>query len=102
MGTIRIEEYVSIGGQGAVDGAPVANLSAMVAETTNPATSSSPETITLHPDTRFIVVISPEKHRVSVKDATAATLYTIPPVEPMYGAYAVNKDDRTLAYRTDA
>jgi hypothetical protein len=102
MGTIRIEEYASIGGQGAVDGSPVANLSGLIRTTVDATTSGTAETLTLHQDTRFIVVTAAEIHRISVKDATAATQYAVIPVDPAQMAFAINKSDRTLAYRTDA
>lgn len=101
MGTITIEQYTTAGGRGAVDGAPVVNLSTCIKTTVDSTTSTTPESITLHPDTNFIVVSAEEDHCVSLKDST---------VEDKYGLiragrekdYAVNGADRTLYYRLNA
>jgi len=101
MGTIRIEEYHTVGGPGAVDGSPVANLSTSLVTTVDATTSTSAESITLHPDTRYIIVTAPEAHRVSLKDSAVTDQYGF--ITAGSGKdYAVNKADRTLYYRLDA
>lgn len=101
MGTITITEYTSIGGAGAVDGAPVANLSGSITTTTDATTSTTAESITLNADTRFVRIVGVEKHRVSVKDSTAASNYDT--VEAgIKEDFAINQSDRTLYYRLDA
>lgn len=101
MATITIIELNSVGGQGAIDGSPVINLSSVIKTTVDATTSTSVENITLDPDTRFVVCLGDAAHRVSVKDSTVADRYTTldssRPVEA-----AVNKSDRTLYYRSEA
>ena len=101
MGTITIEEYASIGGQGAVDGSPVANLSGCIKTTVDATTSTSAENITLDPNTRYVVISSVEKHRASVKDSSVTDRYGEIPANGTRD-YAVNETDKTLYYRLDA
>lgn len=101
MGTITIIEYSSIGGPGATDGSPVANLSTALKTTTDSTTSTSSENITLQPDTRYISVYGAELHRVSLKDSTVADRYALVTAGNVLD-FAVNKSDRTLYYRADA
>lgn len=101
MGTITITELNSIGGQGAVDGSPVINLSAIVKTTVDVTTTTSPESITLDTDTRFVIITAEELHRVSVKDSTVADKYLTVDLGATRDL-AVQKQDRTLYYRLDA
>lgn len=101
MGTITIIEYSSVGGSGAFDGSPVENISCALKTTVDATTSTSPESITLQPDTRYVVVKAVELHRVSVKDSTVADQYaTIE--EAGRSDFSVNKSDRTFYYKLDA
>lgn len=101
MGTIRIEEYTTVGGAGAVDGAPVANLSAYLATTVDATTSTTAESVTLNPDTRFVTVSAVEDHRVTVKSTDGSAQYGFIPAGQTRD-YAINKNDRTLYYKADA
>lgn len=101
MGTITITELNSIGGQGAVAGAPVANLSSVIKTTVDSTTSTTAESITLDTDTRFVIISADEAHRVSVKDSNVTDRY-IPVSADIPTDAAVNDGDRTLYYRTDA
>lgn len=101
MATIKIIELSSTGGQGAVDGAPVINLSSIIKTTVDASTSTSVENITLDPDTRFVVCLGDAEHRVSVKDSTVADRYATLDTGRSLDA-AVNKADRILYYRSES
>ena len=101
MGSITIVELNSIGGQGAVDGSPVANLSAVIKTTTDATTTTTAENITLDPNTRYVVITADALHRVSVKDS-AVTDRFITVSSSVQSDFAINESDRTLYYRTDA
>jgi hypothetical protein len=100
MGTIVIEELTTLGGQGAIDGAPVPNLKSYLATTADASTSTSAENITLNANTRFIRVHGVENHRVAINDSTAAAAYGFVPAGTTQD-YAV-KGGETLYYRLDA
>lgn len=101
MATIQIVELNSIGGPGAIDGSPVINLSGVIKITEDESTSGTAETITLDPETRYIVVTGNASHRLSVKSSDASARYVLTPSTGSI-ELAVNEKDRTLAYRTDA
>ena len=101
MGTITIVELTAVGGPGAVDGSPVANLSTVLTTTVDSSTSTSPESITLDPATRYVRVSAVEDHRVSVNDSLVTTIYDTVSAGGKED-FAINKDDRTLYYRADA
>jgi len=101
MGTITIVEYAAVGGQGAVDGSPVRNLSTALKTTVDATTSATPESVTLQDATRYVTVSAAELHRVSVKDNTVADRYETV-TSSTHADFAINQGDRTLYYRTDA
>lgn len=101
MGTIVIEEYTTAGGPGAVNGAPVVNLSTLLKTTVDSTTSTSAENVTLNQDTRFISVHAAEDHRVSVLNSDATDQYCLVAADGLRD-FAVNKNNRTLYYRADA
>jgi hypothetical protein len=101
MGTITIVELNSVGGQGAVDGSPVINLSAVIKTTVDSTTSTTAESITLDPDTRYVIITADSLHRLSVKTSDVTSRY-ITVSDAGAVDLAVNKSDRTLYYRTDA
>ena len=101
MGTIRITEYTTVGGQGAVGDAPAVNLSTSLVTTVDATTSTTAESLTLNPDTRFITVHGVEDHRISLKNATVTDQYEFIGAAVKEG-FPVNKEDRTLYYRLDA
>lgn len=101
MATITIIELNSVGGQGAVEGSPVINLSSIIKTTVDATTTTSVENITLDPNTRFVVCIGNAAHRVSVKDSTVADRYATLDLNTPLDA-AVNPADRTLYYRSES
>ncbi len=101
MGTIRIEEYANIGGQGAVDGSPFSNLSACLKTTVDATTSTTAESITLNKDTKYVAVSAVEIHRVSVKSSDGSDKYGVILANGKE-IFAVNAGDRTLYYKADA
>lgn len=101
MGTITITELSSVGGQGAVDGSPVVNISAVIKTTVDSTTSATAESMTLDPNTRYVIVKTDADHRLSVKSTEATDQYLIVS-SGVSGDFAVNAADRTLYYRTDA
>lgn len=78
MGTIRIEQYGSVGSAANRD-APVPDLNTLLVTTKDATTSTSAESITLALGTRAICVYAVEDHRVCLTTDTSASLYaTIP------------------------
>ncbi len=74
MGTIRIEEYGSVGTAANRD-APVPDLHSILATTVDATTTTTAESVTLNKDTRVVSVHAVEAHRVVCNSNTTATLY---------------------------
>ena len=97
MGTITIEEYDYVGGEGEND-APVPKLKG-IKRTQDVSTSTTAENITLQPQTSVIRVVADADHRIAITDTTAATDYAT--VGTTARDYGVDGGD-TLYYRSDA
>lgn len=74
MGTIRIEEYGSVGSNANRD-APVPDLNTVLATTVDATTSTTAESITLNRDTRVVSVYAVEDHRIVCNSDTTGTVY---------------------------
>lgn len=95
MGTITIEEYAYIGGEGEKT-APVPKLNAMT-RTQDATTSATPESLRLQESTSVIRVVCDADHRISITDTTSATNYAT--VGTTFVDFGVNGGD-TIYYRT--
>lgn len=100
MAKITIEEYSSIGGNGAVDGAPVPNLKALITTTVDDTTSAAAESIVLDQNTEFVSILCDADHRLSYGTDTTATTYATV-TAGAFRDFAVDGGD-TIHYRTDA
>lgn len=101
MGTIVITEYTTIGGKGAIDGAPVINAQTVVAMTRDATTSTTAKSVTLNKDTRFVNIYAAEGHRVAMGDTTGDSEQFIFCPATARVDLAVNGGE-TLYYRLDA
>jgi hypothetical protein len=97
MGTITIEEYDYVGGEGEVD-APVPKLKGMK-RTQDTGTSATAGSVTLDKNTSVIRVVGDVDHRVSIEDnvADAGNYATVGTTAVDFG---VDGGD-TLYYRTN-
>jgi hypothetical protein len=99
MGTIRIEQYNSVGSAANRD-APVPDLHSVLATTVDATTSTSAETITLNPNTRVVSVYATEAHRVVCNSDTTGTVYAFVAAGERRD-FGVQQGD-ALWYRADA
>lgn len=102
MGTIVITEYTTLGGKGAVDGAPVINAQTTVAMTRDATTSTTAENVTLNKDTRFVNIYAVEDHRVAMGSDTTGDsgIFIFCPAAGRTDLAV--KGGETLYYRLDA
>jgi len=99
MGTIRIEQYSSLGSDANRD-APVADLRSILVTTVDSTTSTSAESVVLNKDCKAVVVYGAEAHRVSVGTDTTGSVYGFVAAETSrdFGV----PQGATLYYRADA
>lgn len=102
MGTIVITEYTTVGGKGAVDGAPVVHANTLTATTRDATTSTTAESVALNKDTRFVQLYAVEDHRIAMTSDTtgdSGNFLFVPATGKL--DIAVNEGG-TLYYRADA
>ncbi len=98
MGTIVIEQYIR-SGSGAQPESPIAKLDQSIKRTGDATTSSTPETVVLHDDTKIVSIYAVEAHRISIGGDTTTNYATINAAERR--EFGVDGGE-TLSYRTDA
>lgn len=98
MGTITIEEYDYVGGEGETN-APVPKLKGMK-RTPDASTTTTAESITLQPQTSVIRVVADADHRISI-DNNVADSGDYATVGTTALDFGVDGGD-TLYYRSDA
>ena len=98
MGTIVIEEYLYVGGEGETD-APIPYLKGMK-RTVDATTTTAAESITLQANTSAIRVSADVDHRISIDNnvADSGDYATVGLTERDYGV----DGGETLYYRSDA
>lgn len=95
MGTITIEEYEYVGGEGETD-APVPKLKGMK-RTQDASTTASVESHTLQKQTSVVRIVCDADHRVSITDTDCSDDYAT--VGTTVRDYGVDGGD-TIYYRT--
>jgi len=99
MGTLTIIELTGIGGQGAVGGSPVIDLSSIGKTTKIDGTSATAAALALQPNTRYVVLRGVDvDHDISVKSDDLSERYI--PVGTTGAEFAVQPSDKQLYYKT--